>query len=205
MDIRQGLEMTHSQARQLWRALWVSAMQLTKDSWPHRLWRALWVSDEQLTKDEAASTFFRFFKSKHVDDLRLIAKVATIGLTLFIVAIILLHNTAQEFETKDMLAFIGSAFSAYGVIIAWTYLSASARLGIVDLFACEIATLCRVGTVLDVGQRYVDMIEKKPAEPGGSAIPHGSAGPRATAGPHGTAGPLQRVPVIANATFVRRV
>ena len=43
----------------------------------------------------------------------------------------------------------------------------SARLGVVDLFACEIATLCRVGAVVDMVQRYVDLFETGPR-----AVPH---------------------------------
>ena len=40
--------------------------------------------------------------------------------------------------------------------MAWAYLTASKRLGVVDLFACEIATLCRVGTIFNVGQQRVE-------------------------------------------------
>jgi hypothetical protein len=49
-----------------------------------------------------------------------------------------------------------------GAIIAWAYLTASARLGIVDLFACEISTLCRVGTIVDVATRYADQYRNPP-------------------------------------------
>jgi hypothetical protein len=40
--------------------------------------------------------------------------------------------------------------------MAWAYLTASKRLGVVDLFACEIATLCRVGTIFNVGEQRVE-------------------------------------------------
>src|SRR5262249_21616582 len=96
------------------------------------LWRALTLPDEQLTKEEAASTFFRFFRSKHVDDLRLIAKAASIGFLIFFVVVIAIHlSTKNTFGTGDMLTYIGSAVPIYGAILAWAYLSASARLGIV--------------------------------------------------------------------------
>jgi hypothetical protein len=49
-----------------------------------------------------------------------------------------------------------AAISFTGAIVAWTYLTASKRLGVVDLFACEIATLCRLGTIFDVGRNYVE-------------------------------------------------
>ena len=184
--------------------------------------RALWSSDVQLSKDEAASTFFRFFRSKHVDDFRFIAKAATICFMLFCASVIIVQlfsvvipyltsffftvTSKGSGATPDILkvtlvseptplldamkvaiAYIGSAIPIFGAIIAWTYLSASARLGIVDLFACEIATLCRVGTLFDVGQRYVDMIKKNPAAPAGIAGPDRTAGPARTASPGRTA------------------
>jgi len=34
--------------------------------------------------------------------------------------------------------------------------------GIVDLFACEISTLCRVGTIFDIGKGYVDSYDAGP-------------------------------------------
>jgi hypothetical protein len=167
----------------------------------HSFWRAFWLSDVQLTKDEAASTFFRFFRSKHVDDLRLIVKITVLIFTIHVILVIILAiimgfsdtsivstiDSEVSRATPDVLkvksdvskatpwlesfkfafAYIGPALPIYGAIIAWAYLSASGRLGVVDLFACEIATLCRVGTLFDVGQRYVDMMDgdgsKKPA------------------------------------------
>src|SRR5204863_2486328 len=69
-------------------------------------------------------------------------------------------SSAKKHPVKEFFEFIskyvGAALPIYGGIIAWAYLTASARLGIVDLFACEISTLCRVGTIVDIGKRYVD-------------------------------------------------
>jgi hypothetical protein len=167
------------------------------------LWRAITAPDVDLSADEAASTFFRFFRSRHVADLRLIFKAA-VGVFLVHVVIVLVLGSAElrlsladinaervgsvgspgadskpdpagKAETagkndrggsgkkhawKDLIEFvskyIGAGLPIYGGIIAWAYLTASARLGIVDLFACEIGTLCRVGTIVDIGKRYVD-------------------------------------------------
>ena len=47
------------------------------------------------------------------------------------------------------LTFFGPTLGAFGAIVAWAYQTGSGRLGVVDLFACEISTLCRVTTVLD--------------------------------------------------------
>ena len=54
------------------------------------------------------------------------------------------------------IKYIGPGIPIYGAIVGWAYLSASARLGVVDLFASEIGTLCRVGTIFDIGEHYVD-------------------------------------------------
>jgi hypothetical protein len=58
---------------------------------------------------------------------------------------------------------MGPGVPIYGVIVGWAYQTASTRLGIVDLFACEISTLCRVGTIFDVGKRYVGSYNAGPA------------------------------------------
>jgi hypothetical protein len=41
----------------------------------------------------------------------------------------------------------GAIVAGLGAIVAWAYQTGSGRLGTVDLFACEIATLCRIWTV----------------------------------------------------------
>jgi hypothetical protein len=141
------------------------------------LWRACTVRDEaRLTAAESASTLFRFFRSKHVVDLKLIATLVII-IALFHLLFVVLFPVARSLlhlhplnAYDGVLGLIGHclrlAFPAtvkyffpavplYGALIAWTYLTAATRLGVVDLFACEITTLCRVGTVFDIGKRYV--------------------------------------------------
>jgi hypothetical protein len=51
---------------------------------------------------------------------------------------------------------------ALGAIISWSYRTASSRLGVVDLFACEIDSLCKVGTIVDIMQRFQDENEAMP-------------------------------------------
>jgi hypothetical protein len=62
---------------------------------------------------------------------------------------------------RELVEYFGRAVPVCGGVVAWAYLSASKRLGVVDLFACEIKTLCRVGTIFDVGKRYVAMYQNK--------------------------------------------
>jgi hypothetical protein len=129
--------------------------------------RALRAADAELTKDEAASTLFRFFRSQHVKDLRTILTGATLLLFIFALAIACLAflealtapppSTRLLVGSKFFLTYIGPAITIYSAVWAWAYLSASARLGIVDLFASEISTLCRVGTIVDVGRRIVKL------------------------------------------------
>jgi hypothetical protein len=167
------------------------------------LWRAWWVrNDEELSAEDAASTLFRFFRSKHVGDLRIAASLALI-LLLFDIALVSAYSyiykppiansppsvnsiappntppsvnsiappNPTEIEKANSVAFwnmiantidalfkyAGPAITICGAIVAWAYVSASKRLGIIDLFACEISTLCRVGTIFDIGKIYAKM------------------------------------------------
>jgi uncharacterized membrane protein len=51
------------------------------------------------------------------------------------------------------------AVVVFGAILAWAYQVGSARLGVVDLFACEIDTLCRMTTIVDMVGRQVALFE----------------------------------------------
>ncbi|MGZ3307977.1 MAG: hypothetical protein ACXU8R_05585 [Xanthobacteraceae bacterium] len=159
------------------------------------------VPTTELTAEESASTLFRFFRSKHVRDLKLIfmAALFVLALHLLIVFCLGLGNAVHTFMSKPggsqvgvvgqflfwvnpaappgfferlftaagtflsfFITYVGPGVPIYGVIVGWAYQTASSRLGIVDLFACEITTLCRVGTIFDVGKRYVDSYEAGP-------------------------------------------
>ena len=137
----------------------------------------------QLRLGKESSTFERLGRSRHVADLRLIFSVTVI---LMIVGVIASLAFCYEYQVvtnwkelhegdgvwpwvKQGFAaivssgpFIGAIFILGGGVLAWTYQTGSARLGVVDLFACEIATLCRVGAVVDMVHRYVTLFEKGP-------------------------------------------
>jgi hypothetical protein len=126
------------------------------------LWRAVNVGDdEELDAKDAASTLFRFFRSRHVVDLKLIAYLAILLFAVYCIASLII---AYKFPTAA--SFVSPAIPITGGVLAWTYLSAATRLGVVDLFACEIGTVCRVGTIFEVGDNYVkrheSVIEQKP-------------------------------------------
>jgi hypothetical protein len=52
--------------------------------------------------------------------------------------------------------------AVFGAVLTWAYQVGSARLGVVDLFACEIITLCRVAFVSDTVDRLIDMFNQGP-------------------------------------------
>src|SRR5580700_3272595 len=107
------------------------------------LWRAWWVrNDEELSAEDAASTLFRFFRSKHVGDLRIAASLALILLGFDIVLVLAYsaippisnsaipntpsiasgHIIAQIANAIDALfKYAGPAITICGAIVAWAY------------------------------------------------------------------------------------
>ncbi len=144
--------------------------------------RAANAPQSELDATESASTLFRFFRSKHVVDLKLIAVLAVVLFSAYFFAVVLIAiakplisfceaphkyggvegNIGHGLDIlvtnvlPTIAKFLSPAIPISGAVVAWTYLSAATRLGVVDLFACEISTLCRVGTIFDVGKLYVD-------------------------------------------------
>jgi hypothetical protein len=125
-----------------------------------------------LKTDDPAATMDRLFVSKHLDDLRLIVAVTLMLLCISLVlclfyAIETGRSSYQYFflnVAKVIATFIGlsaTVFVVVGAICAWAYKVGSARLGVVDLFACEISTLGRVATLLDTVGRLMDRIKRE--------------------------------------------
>jgi hypothetical protein len=120
-----------------------------------------------------AATVDRLFESKHVNDLRFIAAAAVVGLISLLVILAIgfvvlfeinIQLESDKFEAGERLATILVAgFGVFGLVLAWAYQVGSARLGVVDLFACEISTLCRVVTIADVVKRYVERFDTGPS------------------------------------------
>jgi hypothetical protein len=78
----------------------------------------------------------------------------------------------------DFLTFFAPTLAVFGTIVGWVYQVGAARLGVIDLFACEIATLCRVAMVVETVQHYAGKFEQGPP-----AAPASTGGPRAPAHP----------------------
>jgi hypothetical protein len=113
---------------------------------------------------EESSTFRRLLRSQHVKDLRLIfftTLLAVIGVAVLIIYLTPHAASATEaarqntYTALDTAKFIGAIAVAAATVMAWAYQAGSKRLGVVDLFACEIVTLCRVGTVVEFIQNMI--------------------------------------------------
>jgi hypothetical protein len=105
----------------------------------------------QLRSNGAASTFDRLLASQHVADLRLIF-LCTFWMAVALVVVALIESAfaGQGFT------MVGAVIAAAGAVMAWCYQAGSSRLGVVDLFGCEIATICRVCTVVDLVPRTIN-------------------------------------------------
>jgi hypothetical protein len=76
------------------------------------------------------------------------------------VAVYFIHLPAAVLQR--FLAFFGPVLVVFGGLVAWAYQAGGARLGVVDLFACEISTLCRVSTVLDTVSNLINKLDHPP-------------------------------------------
>jgi hypothetical protein len=126
-----------------------------------------------LCSGDPAETIDRLFVSKHVKDLRLIISFALIA----VVAILLFglpgsfgyasivrdkdwnSQRAVFSALHDFVTFCAPVLGIFGGLLAWAYQVGSARLGIVDLFACEIDTLCRVALVVESVPRSIGVFQ----------------------------------------------
>jgi hypothetical protein len=73
---------------------------------------------------------------------------------------------------SKFIVFFVPVLGVVGAVVAWAYQSGSARLGVIDLFACEISSLCRVATVVDTARRYADKFNQPPTAAADTTGPH---------------------------------
>lgn len=105
-----------------------------------------------LRTGDPAATMDRLFVSQHVEDLRLVIAFASVA----VILILFIESVAR---VASFLTFFTSVLGVYGAVLAWAYQAGSARLGVVDLFACEIDTLCRVALVMDSVPRSIESFQ----------------------------------------------
>lgn len=151
------------------------------------------VMGRRLRTGDPAATVDRLFSSNHVKDLRLIINVTLWAVVLAVPMGLLLSfeyevvNQWKQIEDRktdwifvhiafaaagNLFAWLGPGLALVGAVLAWAYQVGSARLGVVDLFACEVSTLCRIATVLDTVRHFTDHFKLGP-----SAQPQGTDGP----------------------------
>ena len=120
-------------------------------------------------------TFEQLGRSRHVADLRLIFSVTVIMMIVGVIAALAFCYESQAVTNWKELhqgggiwpwvllgfaaivssgPFVGAICMLGGGVLAWTYQTGGVRLGVVDLFACEIATLCRAAPWSHGAVRY---------------------------------------------------
>jgi|GEM_PF-2684762 len=117
----------------------------------------------------SAETFDRLLYSEHVQDVRWIVNLtvcaAALAIVVFTVTLSIVATQASSKLPEALLPFTVSAVLAgLGGIVAWCYRTGSSRLGIVDLFSCEITTLCRVCTVIGLADTCIAAFELDASE-----------------------------------------
>jgi hypothetical protein len=127
-----------------------------------------------LCTGDPAATIDRLFVSEHVKDLRLIVAFAVFAV-LAVLVFGLPGSLAYAWVIRDkdwsspravfsalrgFVVFCAPVVGIFGAVLAWAYQAGSARLGIVDLFACEIDTLCRVALVVDSVPRAIGAFQR---------------------------------------------
>lgn len=124
----------------------------------------------RLTSDDGASTLCRLFVSRHVADLQLIFWSSLIlmlaGIVFIIIATAWITIDWPQMANLTLSTTLLGAVVGVGLgALAWTYQTGSARLGVVDLFACEVATICRVIAIADMASHLEQMYETPPSTP----------------------------------------
>lgn len=98
-----------------------------------RLVRALCADNDNLSADESASSLFRFFRSDHVIDLRLIAGLVLIASAVHFGIILAFEGTEPLATFSNQLkGFFAPALETYIAILALTYLVADRRREVED-------------------------------------------------------------------------
>jgi hypothetical protein len=154
--------------------------------WPKKLLAPI---ARVLRTGDPTDTVDRLFDSRHVNDLRLIAATAfVLMLLVFVVALIAAVSFCWAAWTPaatatlpglivflaenggvHFLAVFAPILAVFGAILAWAYQVGSARLGVVDLFACEIDTLSRVTVIVGMVKNLVDRYSHRQSQPAPAA------------------------------------
>ncbi len=115
-----------------------------------------------LTRDGGASTVVRLFESHLVADLQLIFLVSCLLMVVGSIFVFVWHGWVDTTGVIGSAALISAIIGIGSGVLAWTYQTGSARLGVADLFTCEITTICRVVAIAETASNFVEMYKKPP-------------------------------------------
>jgi len=131
-------------------------------------WTWSWLLKRTLQETGPPTTIVRLLTSHHLEDLQWIGHLAVVFWFSWIAGLYWYSQGFSDFIDKKH-PYIGGLTAVMGVVLSWIYQTGSSRLGVVDLFACEISAICRVHFVVDVARRSVARAKQEPvdAEDGG--------------------------------------
>jgi hypothetical protein len=92
---------------------------------------------DELERTGPVRTFARLCTSRHLEDLQIIALV---GMLMVLVTPVV---------ATESLSIASGILAAAAAALNWIFQTGSKRLGALDLFSCEISTICRVMVVAD--------------------------------------------------------
>ena len=115
---------------------------------------------DQLKIRGRATALARMLTSRHTADLRWIGLIVAALIAVFLAYEARHLAAVGQFDATRLLSL-----GVLGGALSWAYTTANQRLGTIDLFACEISTLCRVGLVLDFARKEVAKLETPPPAP----------------------------------------
>jgi len=136
-------------------------------------------SQQNQQKNGAIDNFARLCTSQHVKDLRWIAIFVVVGFTLGLLCV---YYEQQHLHVGDAMSLftitLGGVVAGAGAALNWAYQTGSNRLGMVDLFACEINVICRVCLIVDFARRSVEQAKNKSTNsPAASSADSGQSQP----------------------------
>jgi hypothetical protein len=96
-------------------------------------------------------------KRSDIVNARALIGFTTIASLVYFITALIVGIPRSSNLPHGLTTYFAPAVPIYAAMIAWTYLTAATRLGVVDLFACEMRTVCRVGTAFDMSVAYINL------------------------------------------------
>jgi hypothetical protein len=132
-------------------------------------WLSVKAFRQAIEETGPPSTFIRLLSSDHLNDLQWIGLGAIVLWAIFIALLLTQANSNTNLNNHlssvfdyfiNQHAIFGGITAVLGLVLNWIYQTGSKRLGVVDLFACEISAICRVSLAVDFARSCVSEAEK---------------------------------------------